>query len=132
VNNVDHLDKIRLYLKSIEDGDYAPIAEIFDQDAVMEQFPNRIYPKGISSGVTAMEEAFKKGRKLLSSQNYKIKNHLVQGDQVAVEVLWTGRLAIAFGSMAAGSEMRCHSAMFFDFKDGKVVRQRNYDCFLPW
>jgi len=127
-----HIEKIELYLKCIEEGNFVPIAELFDPDAVMEQFPNRIYPKGISSGVTAMEEAFRRGRKLLSSQTYKIKNHVVQGDNVAVEVLWTGRLAVAFGSLTAGSEMRCHSSMFFEFKNEKINRQRNYDCFVPW
>jgi len=27
--------------------------------------------------------------------------------------------------------MRAHSAMFFAFKDGKIVTQKNYDCFVP-
>ena len=44
----------------------------------------------------------------------------------------TGTLAVGFGSLAAGSQMRCHSAMFFEFVDGKIARQRNYDCFEPW
>jgi len=43
-----------------------------------------------------------------------------------------GKLAISFGSLQAGSEMRAHSAMFFEFKDGKIVSQKNYDCFKPW
>jgi hypothetical protein len=47
-------------------------------------------------------------------------------------VLWTGKLAIPFGSLPAGSEMRAHSAMFIQFKVGKIVSQRNYDCFDPW
>lgn len=79
-----------------------------------------------------MAEAFEKGRKLLSRQTYEIQNHVVNGDQVALEVLWTGTLAVAFGNLAAGSHMRCHSAMFFEFKDGKIASQRNYDCFQPW
>ena len=79
-----------------------------------------------------MAEAFEKGRKLLSSQSYEIKNCVVNDDKVALEVLWTGKLAISFGSLAAGSEMRAHSAMFFEFADGKIVSQRNYDCFEPW
>jgi ketosteroid isomerase-like protein len=127
-----NLEKIRRYLKAIEDGEFATIRDLFAPDASMVQFPNRIYPQGVSASVSQMAEAFEKGRKLLASQTYKIKNELANGDSVAVEVLWTGKLAIPFGSMAAGSEMRAHCAMFFEFKDEKIVNQKNYDCFVPW
>jgi ketosteroid isomerase-like protein len=127
-----HLEKIQRYLKSIEDGDFSYIAELFAPDATVEQLPNRIYPNGIRSEFSRMAEAFEKGRKLLSSQKYELQKYLEDGDKVAVEVLWSGKLAIGFGSLSAGSEMRAHSAMFFDFKGGKIIAQRNYDCFEPW
>jgi ketosteroid isomerase-like protein len=127
-----NLEKIQLYLKCIEDGNWAPILELFTPDCVMEQLPNRIYPNGIRFGLSRMAEAFEKGRELFSSQKYEIKHHLVDGNSVAVEVLWMGTLSTSFGKLPAGSELRAYSAMFFEFKDGKIVRQRNYDCFEPW
>jgi ketosteroid isomerase-like protein len=51
----------------------------------------------------------------------------VNGNTVALEVVWTGELAIPFGTLTAGSELRAHSAMFMEFRDGKIVAQRNYD-----
>jgi len=108
------------------------MTELLAPGMVMEQLPNRIYPKGIRSGVSEMAAAFEKGRKLLSKQAYEIKQHVVNGDSVAMEVLWIGRLAVPFGDLAVGAEMRAHSAMFFEFKDGKIASQRNYDCFEPW
>jgi len=132
MNPVTNLEKVELYLKSIENGDFACIADLFSPDAVLEELPNRIYPNGIRSGVAKMAEAFEKGRKLMSSQSYEIRNCLAQGDELSIEVLWTGTLAIAFGSLSVGSQMRAHSAMFFRFQDGKIVSQRNYDCFEPW
>lgn len=129
---VTNLEKVARYLKSIENGDFAYIADLFSSDAVLEQLPNRIYPHGIESDVSGMAEAFEKGRKLLSSQSYEIKSFVADGDKLSVEVLWTGTLAVAFGSLAVGSQLRAHSAMFFQFRDGKIVSQRNYDCFEPW
>jgi len=129
MKQVTNLEKVSRYLRSIESGDFAYIVDLFSPDALLEQFPNRIYPKGIKSDVSSMAEAFEKGRKLLSSQSYELKSCVADGDSVSVEVLWTGTLAVAFGSLAAGSQMRAYSAMFFEFKDGKIVRQRNYDCF---
>jgi len=132
MNSVTNLKKVELYLKSIENGDFAYIASLFSPDAVLEQLPNRIYPNGIRSEVSRMAEAFEKGRKLLSSQSYEIKGAVADGDRLSIEVLWTGTLALAFGSLSVGSQMRAHSAMFFQFQDGKIVSQRNYDCFEPW
>ena len=132
MTSLTNFQKVELYLKSIENGDSAPISDLFSPDAVVEQLPNRIYPNGLRTGVARMAEAFEKGRKLLSSQSYEIKNAVAEGDRLSVEVLWTGTLAISFGSLTAGAQMCAHSAMFFEFQAGKIITQRNYDCFEPW
>jgi len=51
---------------------------------------------------------------------------------VAIELEWIGVLAIPIASIPAGGEMRAHFAIFLEFRDGKIVRQRNYDCFVPF
>jgi hypothetical protein len=62
-----------------------------------------------------------------------VVNELPCGDTVALEVLWAGTLAVPLGSLPAGSELRARFAVFLEFqKDGKIIRQRNYDCFDPW
>ena len=130
--SIDNLDTVRKYLKSIEDGSFSDMAALLVRDIVMEQLPNRIYPHGLRGTLSQMADGFERGRKLLSKQTYEIKNAVVNGNSVAVEVLWTGTLALSFGNLPAGSQLRCHSAMFFQFKDGKIANQRNYDCFEPW
>jgi ketosteroid isomerase-like protein len=127
-----NLDHARRYLKAIEDGDANYVLNLFSPNAILEQLPNRIYPNGLRSPVARVSEAFEKGRKIFARQTYEITNEVVDGNTVALEVLWTGTLAIPFGTLNAGSQMRCHSAMFLEFRDGKIVAQRNYDCFEPW
>jgi len=51
MNPVTNLEKVARYLRSIENGDFAYIADLFSPDAVPEQLPNCIYPNGIKSGV---------------------------------------------------------------------------------
>src|SRR5215469_1303237 len=128
----ENLDIVRRYLKTIEDGPFATIVDLFTPDMMIEQLPNRIYLQGVKNSVAQMAEGFEKGRKLLSTQTYEIKNALANGNYVAVEVLWTGTLAVSFGTLSPGSQMRAHSAMFFEFRNGKIATQRNYDCFDPW
>jgi ketosteroid isomerase-like protein len=41
-------------------------------------------------------------------------------------------LAIPIGTLAPGDRMKAHFAMFFEFRDGRIALQRNYDCFEAW
>ena len=52
-------------------------------------------------------------------------------DQVVLEITRTGVLAVPLETIPAAGEMRAYFAMFLDFRDGKIVRQSNYDCFEP-
>lgn len=57
---------------------------------------------------------------------------LASGVRVALEVQWSGTLAIPFGSLPAGGQMRARFGVFLDFRDGLIGAQRNYDCFDPF
>ena len=73
-------------------------------------------------------------QKLLRSQRYEVRRRVENGDEVAVELEWTGVLAVpvAAMSLAAGHEMKAFVAMFLTFRNGKIVSQRNYDCYPPF
>jgi len=127
-----NLEKARQYLRAIETRTLSTMTDLFDPAVVMEQFPNRIYPNGLRAGLADMLQGAEKGKKLLTSETYQINNELTTGNMVALEVLWTGTLAVALGTLAAGSTMRAHFATFLEFRNGKIIAQRNYDCFDPW
>lgn len=57
---------------------------------------------------------------------------LETADEVAVELEWSGILAVPVMSMPAGSEMKAFVAMFLTFRAGKITSQRNYDCYPPF
>jgi hypothetical protein len=73
-----------------------------------------------------------KGRALLTSQRFEILNNVESGNQLSLEVLWTGTLAVPIGSLSPGDQMRAHFAIFLEYRNGLILRQRNYDCFEPW
>jgi ketosteroid isomerase-like protein len=68
----------------------------------------------------------------MASQIYKIMHEMADGDRVAMEIEWVGTLAVPFGPIPAGGQMKAFFAVFLEFREGKIVRQRNYDCFKPW
>lgn len=108
------------------------VAAFFDPDVVQEEFPNRLMANGARRNLADLLEASARGKKVMSRQSFEVVNSVSEGVRLSLEVLWTGVLAVPFGSIPAGGEMRAHFAVFLDFRDGKIIGQRNYDCFDPW
>jgi ketosteroid isomerase-like protein len=130
---VKNLETAQNYLQALERGDTgATLAKFFAPDVVLEEFPNLLTPHGQKRDLAAALEGAERGKKLMSRQMYKIKQELADDDRVALEVEWVGTLAVPFGSIPAGGQMRAFFAVFLEFREGKIIRQRNYDCFVTW
>jgi ketosteroid isomerase-like protein len=127
------LDLARDFLVALEAGAQGDaLARFFTEDVIQEEFPNRLVPGGARRGLAALLEGAARGQQVMLKQRYELLNAVEQGDTVALEVQWTGTLALAFGSLPAGGEMRARFAVFLEFRGDRIARQRNYDCFEPW
>jgi ketosteroid isomerase-like protein len=128
-----NLETVRTYLAAIESGEAgALLRSFFTEDIRQIELPNRLNPSGQQSDLAGMLQRSEQGRKVLRSQHYEILSEVVQGSRVAVEAIWTGILAVSLGTLTPGSEMKAYLAMFFEFRDGRIASQRNYDCFEAW
>ncbi|MFN8514142.1 MAG: nuclear transport factor 2 family protein [Thermomicrobiales bacterium] len=129
-----NLATARRYFAAIEQrADVSVIAACLHPAIVQEEFPNRLNPHGGRSDLDTMLARMAQGRQLLTAERYEIVSELAAHDRVALEVLWSGTLAIPLGDqLPAGSTMRARFGLFLDFQDGRIIAQRNYDCFEPW
>jgi ketosteroid isomerase-like protein len=128
-----NIDLIRTYLNSIQSGETGDsLRRFFTDDVRQVEMPNQLNSRGQESDLEHLLERSRQGQKLLRRQQYEIVSEIAQGDRLAVEARWTGVLAVALGTLAAGTEMKASFAMFFHFRDGRIAMQRNYDCFDPW
>jgi ketosteroid isomerase-like protein len=128
-----NVETVRTYLAAVESGEAgAVLRKIFTEDIRQIELPNRLNPSGQQSDLAGMLLRSEQGRKVLRSQHYEILSELAQGSRVAVEAVWTGILAVPLGTLAPGSQMKAHFAMFFEFREGRIASQRNYDCFEAW
>ena len=129
----DNIAIARRYLQAIEAGRTgADLAAFFTPDVVQDEFPNRLVAQGARHDLAAMLAGAERGQRVVTRQQYDVRNALATGDQVALEVVWTATLRVPVGSLPAGGEMRAHLAVFLEFRDGKIAAQRNYDCFDPF
>ena len=123
------LRTVRRYFEALMRNDRATLGALLAPDIVHEELPNRLNPHGAIKDRAKMLAAFEVGLKLIAEQRFDVERSVVQGDTIALEVVWTGKLAAPVGSLKAGDTMKAKIAVFLDVREGRVVRQRNYDCF---
>jgi ketosteroid isomerase-like protein len=105
------------------------LAAFFHPDATHHELPNLLFPEGSFRDLGGICAAAEAGRANLSSQTFEVISALAAGDHVALEALWTGTTAVPLGDLPAGHTLRAHIAAFLEFRDGKIIAQRNYDCY---
>ncbi|AQZ60757.1 unnamed protein product [[Actinomadura] parvosata subsp. kistnae] len=98
-------------------------------DVVHHELPNLLFPDGVVRDLHGLRAAAERGARTISEQRFDVRNAVAFGDQVALEVTWTGTLAVPLGDLPAGHVLRAHIATFLEFRDGRIVAQRNYDCY---
>lgn len=126
----ENLATARRYLQAIESAAGADaMAEFFAPEVIVEILPSVYFPKGSRSDLSGIRISHERGKKAMTSQRYLVKNAISSADQVAMEIEWTGTLAVPFRDIPAGDQMHAYFAMFLQFKNGKIVSQRNYDCY---
>jgi hypothetical protein len=128
-----NLATVRAYLAALESGSVGEtLACFFTPDALQVELPNKLNPNGGRSDLPTMLKRAAQGQKILENQSYEVLSEMAQGSRAAIEARWSAVLAVSVGSLPAGATMRAHFAMFFEFSEGRICWQRNYDCFEPW
>jgi ketosteroid isomerase-like protein len=123
---------MRAYLAAVEAGSQETVSEFCTPEMTFQEFPNRVAPHGRVRRGDELRAAWEQGRKFMKSQTYRVQRVIENGDDMAVELEWTGVLAVPVMNLPAGTEMKAFVAMFLRFRDGKIVEQSNYDCYPPF
>ncbi len=126
----DILTIAKNYLKALKAGKTGKeLAIFFHPDIIQIELPNRLNTKGVTSHFHQVIERAEKSKRLLKMQNYEIENAMVNDDVVALQIKWTGVMAVAIGTLGSGKSMNGYFAMFLQFKNGQIIKQTSYNCF---
>ena len=71
------------------------------------------------------------GKKMLAWQRFEPLHFFETNDAVIAEYTWTGELKLKAGRLNKGQVLKAHICTVFEFKEDKIYRQRNYDCYEP-
>jgi len=124
------LERAQAYFSAIEAR--ADLSPFFSPEVEQREFPNQLVRGGATRDLAALLDGQERGKHVLVSEKYQIVNSLETGDRLALEVIWTATLAIPLGSIPVGGTMTAHFGVFLTFRDGRICRQHNYDCFDPF
>ena len=126
-------EAVRQFIQAIEQRkEVATLQSFYHPDIGQIEFPNLLTGKTVSRTLNDITTAFEKGKQVLQSEKYVIEKLYTAGDAVILEATWTGVLAIPIGKLPKGGEMKAYFAQIYEFAEGKIVKQRNYDCFEPF
>lgn len=131
MNETANLEAARRYLRRLAAWDLAGVISMFGSEIQQTEYPNRASPDGRWRDRDAMIAEAEENRRRYAWQSYEVVKSMAEGETVALEVIWRGELAAPLGDLPAGAELASHSAIFLEFRHGRIVAQRNYDCFLP-
>jgi hypothetical protein len=99
-----NITRARQYLEAVASGESVEKRfEFYSPDVVIEEFPNRIAPQGRVRRAADIRAAYQHGQKILRSQSYNVQRIVESGGEVAVELEWTGVLAVPVMGLPAGA-----------------------------
>lgn len=108
------------------------LIQFYHEDIEQIEFPNTLTKNKTIRNLEDLKLASERGKKVLQKEEYEILKSYSFDNTVIIEALWTGTLAIPLGNIPVGGQMRAYFAQFYEFKDEKIIKQRNYDCFEPF
>lgn len=119
--------------RALEDGAAGDALRVhFTDDAVIDEYPNRIKPTGGRLDLAAIVADSVRGAGLLHRQRYDVHTSYEVGDTAIVRLTWTGEVARDIGPFSGGDVLTAHIAQFVKTRAGRVARIATYDCYEPF
>ena len=95
-------------------------------DAEWTELPMPATPRGRGGKRPVLRAAAERVLALFPERQMKIRNLVAQGQQVAVELEWSGTAALAMGTVKPGAMVRLRIASFFTVADGLITKHTDY------
>lgn len=122
---------VRRYIEAVQNFDEATAFDLLHPQMRFHELPNSIRPKGGVDDLLAMRAGFRRAAegKVLRAQRYVLGEVIEADGLVVVEARWEGDLIVPVGRLRPGDTLIAHLCMVFRLVDGRIVEQRNYDCY---
>ncbi|GGG38816.1 nuclear transport factor 2 family protein [Hymenobacter glacieicola] len=128
----EQLDVINSYFDLVQafNTDPAAYAAVLHPEVEQTEFPNLLYRSIQRRSFMDILDNLRVGRELLRDPQFDVQRTQVAPDgSVLVEGLWQATTISDIGPLLRGQRLLGQLCLIFEFKDGKIFRQRRYPCY---
>lgn len=112
--------------------DPAAYAQVLHPEVEQLEYANGLNKTTQRRSFTDILDNLRVGRELLHSPHFEVYSTLACADDtVVVEGLWEATALSDAGPLVRGQRLASYLCLVFEFKDGKIYRQRRYPCYEP-
>lgn len=108
------------------------LRQLFTEDAITTEQPNRLKPQGATATLEQMITASSLGANMLKWQRYDIHSLIEHENLAIIRCVWTAEIAEDVGPFTAGQLLKAHIAQFIEVRDDRVASIETYDCYEPF
>lgn len=112
---------VQNYLDAYNCMDVAALLDCVADNVVFENVSNSSQSITVE-GRAAFAQLARQGAEMFSTRNQAVRTAIVDGDNVALEVDWSGTPAVDMGPWKAGDQVTMRGASFITIVDGKLAR----------
>lgn len=125
---------IETYLQLLSDFviEREEFEKVFHPSIEQIEYPNALTKSVTISDFEILLQRMPAGKNLLKKQSMRIRNYIETGETAVVEADWEATVRTDLGPFKADQNLKAYFCMIFEFKEGKIFRQKNYDCFEPF
>ncbi|NSL89281.1 nuclear transport factor 2 family protein [Chitinophaga solisilvae] len=119
------------YFQLLENFSADPVAfaAIFHPNIIQTEYPNQLSAEIKQRNFEIMLESMATNKQILKAQHFTVVKAIQNGNTLVVEAKWTGEIGVDAGKFRRGQIMNAFICTVIEFRDGKIYRQRNYDCY---
>lgn len=128
----EQLSVINSYFELVQAFNTEPeaYATILHPEVEQTEYPNLIFKTIQRRSFTDILDNLRAGRELLRDQHFEVEHMQTNPDgSVVVEGLWYATTASDVGPLLRGQRVQGQLCLVFEFKEGKIYRQRRYPCY---
>jgi len=130
-------EKVGLYLAFVNNvSNYVTNEDayknIIHPEAVVYEYPNLITKNGQVRTAAEGMKGIEISRQILSEQHYEFFDFTETDNKIVAEGTWMGTMKTDAGVLKKGQQLKAYLCVIVEFKDAKIFRIRNYDCYEPF